>query len=373
MQYLTDHIRAAYRCGHIILSRLWGSRRSLLAIILVLGIFLVWNGAERSKSIEEAYGDTVANLGLIPVYPPREDIRVGDVFFVSHDGDPRDARIVLVHRIDSQDLVERYLKDIPAYEQTVLDGGKVSLAQADLQNENVVAARSEVPTFGLPVAAFPDITGVSSSSIAARNGRVLGFLGAGAAREVRETLSFETVRTYAAYPEDLWLELTSFLKKSDEECVKFRCPSGGDDCAETAIPLCTGEANSIRLGVNLLRATESFRPESRYCKGENVCSLYVVTRLYLTREIRYTYSGSVSGYLGDPEISTADSIDVGNPNLDAANRKESAVRIPVSASHQQSQGVGYSTVFPRPLVIAWEGLSFTFDADEVKSVLDSMN
>jgi hypothetical protein len=85
----------------------WINQRALLAaglvVVLIAGFFaLRWLGresaesvigAKSSKSIAAAWADAILQFAIQPVFPPEEDLTVGDVLaYVVADNDP-DPRV----------------------------------------------------------------------------------------------------------------------------------------------------------------------------------------------------------------------------------------------------------------------------------------
>lgn len=373
--------------------------------VVVVGLLFVISSCASvvdDRTVEEVYRDRVAELGLVPVYPPREDVRVGDVFFFSHDGDVRNARLMLVETIDSRALVQDFLQGIPAYVETELQDSQIKTSQTDISQRNGIQTRAEQEVNTLPVAAFPDITGVSARSFGIGASGAGGILGLSQRSSVYETLSFQSVRTYAADPGSLWVRLQSRLRQQDPACVAYRVSQNRpvvviDPQSSESVNLCSVRANHIRLGINLLRATERSANFSNPCGNNMICGVFIVSRLYLTRQIEYTYSGaevnelslqiaSTRQQVANTPDQTPPSVVVLQPESDSTDLESLLKQLGESLSEKSGdtgnglsglsvdgRGISFTQIYPRPLVIAWEGLSFTFGSNELDPILSSMN
>ena len=75
------------------------------------------------KDLRDEYFEVVRELGLTPVYPPREELQVGDVFLVSTEpaspNDPEKTVSVWMGTLDTiRDEANRYLNSRINFENT---------------------------------------------------------------------------------------------------------------------------------------------------------------------------------------------------------------------------------------------------------------
>jgi hypothetical protein len=157
-----------------ILGRFTSNRRwilSTLGVVLVaLGAFALWDFGWRNspdgRGVVTQWNDTIANLGIEPVFPPEEDIYVGDLFAViSADKrpgkGPRDQpllnRAVKIEHIDMlAELIETY-NELPIFPDTDKPPKAIQDPWLQKANPNGVFAMHG-PRGLLTIAAFPGFT-----------------------------------------------------------------------------------------------------------------------------------------------------------------------------------------------------------------------
>jgi hypothetical protein len=188
----------------------------LIAILAVAAFFLVryLSGIKNAKaraeiSVEESWNRTVADLGITPIFPPEEDLVVGDVLAaVVRDVDietPTDgADITVDTKVAKKALVSRPVKLAHVEVSKELDEayGKLPVFPATVLanpplRAGVARAFSDAVLLGnVPRAAFPrlKIQGVSNAGAGLANGKGSASYDAGS-QEIEE-FELSDVRTY---------------------------------------------------------------------------------------------------------------------------------------------------------------------------------
>ena len=68
----------------------------VIAVLLFLGFLLMLPVSPRLEDdLAAKYAERVRQLGMTPVYPPREDFQVGDILLISSSADNRDETVQL--------------------------------------------------------------------------------------------------------------------------------------------------------------------------------------------------------------------------------------------------------------------------------------
>lgn len=154
---------------------------------LSIFLFLASCGAPTLPDVDpqQEYTDAVARLGLYPVYPPRQSVRVGDVYFIVKKNSRNPNDLVYLGHLQNY---ERYAADY--------DAGALPIYMSPTTN---AAAGQNQPFSGkgsvMPIA-FPSIA-LSAASTAALGSTLpggSGFLNFGRARSV--SIGFENTREF---------------------------------------------------------------------------------------------------------------------------------------------------------------------------------
>ena len=200
------------------IAQLWPQARRwraavAIAVVLVAGFFLVrylggFAGSDRiaGVSIEENWNQTIQSLGVSPIFPPEEDLVVGDVLAVIVDDVDPDpvaqddtvvkkafiSRSVKLAHIDVAAELDRAYKDLPVFPAIAASTG----ASPKLRESVARIFTDAVLQGNLPRAAFPRlrIQGVSNASGGvALNGNSASY---GAGSQQVEEFELSDVRTY---------------------------------------------------------------------------------------------------------------------------------------------------------------------------------
>lgn len=322
----------------------------------------------------KTYARAVTKLGIFPVYPPREDLQVGDVYAVEIGKvkDDLERRSAFVDTINMTAAIQTVLNSRYKFATTsdftgeaqAAAAGKTAPSQA-VQTDAVVTgsllARGTGDT--LPIAAFPSFTvdtgvvigaGGTTSSLFAR-------LGFSAAKTQKVQLTFERVTSYG---------IAAIQAESSLRDYCFRNGRFAPECSE----------NFLRRAI---AAKFHKAPEQIVRSG-----ISVITRVYLARKINYTFDDSWLASLaiaaGKSQTPTYAPI-VDKAVLEAAVAKgdgatvealaaiinaQSAAQkdlasdsIAFSLSAVSKTSVTLTALYPRPIVVGYESLDTDIEAD----------
>lgn len=107
--------------------------------LLLFCCLLLLNGCASSvdEPITRAYGEAVRDLGIFPVFPPREEFQVGDVYAWSQsESDPRDNLSIYVTSLHwMRHEASSFLRSRVVFQNSqVANGAPNPLGQYDLPN-----------------------------------------------------------------------------------------------------------------------------------------------------------------------------------------------------------------------------------------------
>jgi hypothetical protein len=327
-------------------------RIGLLSLLFLLGC-----GALSQRDLRLEYFAQTRAIGMTPVYPPRGEVQVGDVYliFTPADGGEDEATSLWVGRMTSmRDQAVAYLASRDNIGGLMPTGtGAVKFGRME----------------ELPAVNFPTMTGsaASSASLGAISPVFSGLFSVGSSDTV--SMKFVDVRAFGM----------PFLSAS-VSAPDFRknvCPALG---------------GRIRALYQLLRYDPSTNPNppcgdpEAALKGQS-CAIHVVTRTYLTRQIQFTYNqkrrvgGSLATVTPLPAAtpvaaipSVAVSIDA-NSTPDTATSVINALKAPASATYssfgttavtETSQGFAFDQSFRDPLAVAYESVALSLrDANQL--------
>jgi hypothetical protein len=262
-----------------------GVKALLLAVPIVAGCWLLWGlfatekGTGRASSLEEEWSRSIRQLGIEPVFPPEEDLAVGDILAVvvaDNDPSPSGAKVddaspflrrsVKIAHLDVRKELEAAYAVLPFFAPL-----KSDVPPSAVSGSEAPARRPFTQGFNpadLPRAAFPSV------KIQANQQGNLGFFGNGflsfsLGAEARDTeeLQLSDVRVYGL-PNGTALRL---LKKHCSEA------NNEDHCSEMAAR-------------RHLEASVGSRIFARYWVGGGWSygmrvEIVLVSRVYLTNSI----------------------------------------------------------------------------------------
>ncbi|SEA84386.1 hypothetical protein [Rubrimonas cliftonensis] len=325
--------------------------------------------------LAKEYTETLDEIGYVAVFPPREDIRIGDIFLRAGErdrlDDPEASVRIHIGTIEELSCRARVLAASRlAYAPTTGDGKMISLAQPDLPQ-----SRSST----LPAVAFPQVVSAGAGAAAAGGGAFAGLVSASGAGAERVAMSFGAVRhaSSAAWAFD------------GQPMPAYQAPTGAksvqDQLAEcAALPALRSRGRSA--GLRAYHSTvETFCPHlgalnvtaaahRRACSDPgNKCDFIVVTDLYLARSIGYGYADAASGSFSfargqaanlaanatAPELAGSP----GAPVAAGVATAAAAIAAPGAAAEiSTARSFAYAEPFPRPVAIALNAIYI--DADQ---------
>lgn len=175
----------------------------LLAVGVVTFIVLQANPFETPKAsvdvdrVATEWNRQIGRLGILPVYPPQEDLHVGDVLAIVSKGPAGDSgivgRAVRLKHLDVKSAITEDVRRTPRWGVTALDGaGKLDV----LKQTNTEVARGKAVLLETSLISFPQI--VVSSDRESEGTFSSMFGGFGSNRQLRDvdTISIKSVETY---------------------------------------------------------------------------------------------------------------------------------------------------------------------------------
>lgn len=332
-----------------------------------------------ADSLARRYAEEAGKQGLVAVYPPREGFQVGDVFLVSSV--PKDqigAAAVWLGTLDEfRSEAARYLGTRDVYANTTITGTGASasvlspVAQEDLLNRGEITTRKDTRNMSLLLANYGTVTGNAGFTGSAAFASPLAAFGIGTSQETTVSLDFTDVRYY---------EVPKVWAAKYERLAFERF--GGEDLDVAA--------REMPQQVKLKEMAFGHR------SGERCLSVAVVTKVNLTREIRYTYrdrqiiAAGIRNASEKGQLSAAPqppSIDISILRADAnngtANDDTDAETAAIAEALKQSvgsvsgegssfsfvswdaTGLQFKQIFQRPVAISWEGFTYKIHGEPI--------
>lgn len=358
---------------------------SALGVVLVsLGAFALWEFGWRStpdgRGVVTQWNDTIANLGIEPVFPPEEDIYVGDLFAViSADKrpgkGPRDQpllnRAVKIEHIDMlAELMETY-NELPIFPDTDKPPKAIQDPWLQKANPNGVFA-THGPRGLLTIAAFPGFT-IRHERVASGGLTGLGFGLFGSSQQDSDTVELKIpfAETYGVPSALAAGKLTYFCSN----------PFTKDICKDKTL---RNYLSYVAPGVLYKEIDpESGRP--RYLVDVEIA---LVNRVYLTRSIEQTIQLGRNGAAimqavreAASHVKAAPSPQKPDPQTppDAGSAAEQrtldifdrlGADLPgglVSVIANSDSEYGLKQTFQRPIVIGYRAVRTSFDDELDKS------
>lgn len=241
--------------------------------LAVLSASLMACSPNINGNILNNYFDTVRKLGMTPVYPPREELQVGDVFFTSWNPEKENDRssqtsVWITNLSSVRDAANSYLRTRINYANTVTASTPKAPQQTDFSSGSVATNAQERVT--LPIVSFPSVSG---SATTAGSFGALGFIrsfGLGFGSSASMSINFTDTRAFG-----IPYGGTLLGQAFDEEFGRIPC-------------------DKIYTAVEGALFSQSLTLETRgpLCKKPRKCTVDIVTNTYLTRKIEYSYSSA---------------------------------------------------------------------------------
>jgi hypothetical protein len=247
------------------------------------------------KTVAQQWNEAISRLGIEPIYPPQEDIAVGDVFvLITEDAlsdvakEPLAGRALKLWHLDLTEKLEQTYAEMYKFPETPdppPDGKPWKFTSSTTSVFRLGSPRGD-----LPLVLFPEFTIAST-----RNGNLSantpgwfgGVFGGSAASDTTTEVRISAAESYG---------LPSLV--AEAELIKF--------CEDAVLKVqCTdAEARkqmSIVVGGNIFEQVED--PKTKKLKPRYAVEIALVSRVFLTRSmhttIRRAGSGSASASIND--------------------------------------------------------------------------
>ena len=233
-------------------------------------------------SVEQQYDAEVRKLDLIPVYPPREDFQVGDVYLeiarklkpgeIAGPLDSEEIRVGNIAEVFSD--AQKNLNGRVSFSDTTVTGTALDIKQLDLPKGRLELSAGAATNVPLPAVAFPSISADAGTNFGWANVGPAFLGGLFSSNRTTVTVDFGDVRSYAASKFRVAADLSGQIEK-------MMPPKRPEEC---------------RRAVKLL--FERFQDKRRRAGDDPskpidvVLDYKVVTLDYLTREINFSYQNA---------------------------------------------------------------------------------
>jgi hypothetical protein len=348
-----------------------------LAAVTIGGLYWARGGSPSGQSVEEKWNVALRQLGVEPVYPPEEDIEVGDVFaIVSSDSIPENGVVdsplanhaIRLWRLDLSKDVDSNYKNIYVFPRPPLRNQDGAVDKSSGGSDSLLVSSDSVFTLSdhrsdLPIVTFPRFR--LTDSRAAKfgfAGNILSSLtGSAEANSGRETeVSITRTQTYGV----------PYLV-AENALVNF--------CEEVFPPACQDQALrkvlSTRIGPQIFDIVEDKKTKEKQYRMSVEVGL--INRVFLTRAIethlvqnRSTTGRAAVAVGAKPlanESSEAAKFAIVSPNGSAAKPAETEASSSGSdgsgdsgsASEQSELAVSFDgKVLDRPVVFGFESARY---------------
>ncbi|WP_426409476.1 hypothetical protein [Bradyrhizobium ganzhouense] len=289
-----------------------------------------------SDDVATAWNKSIGRLGIQPVYPPSEDLFVGDVWAVVADSDdtPLLGKSVRIGRLD---LKPELVANGPplVFADTAANDSAKNYRPSDRLESAPAAAGSRI---ALTLSAFPGITIVHSKSAAASAGE-FGWFGARKDENRNETIRINTAESYGVPSVDALLKFDDWCAAAATKLM----------CSDTFVRKVLSYAVSDKV-----LATKDGAYTSRL-------QLVLVTRVYLTREIEQgsttASQGSASAQVGADPTQTSEEKDSNGKPVGKSLAATGATGARLTSTRTDSSEMAVKQVFQRPLVFGFRGIT----------------
>jgi hypothetical protein len=334
--------------------------RTFVFALLLLGCSAVPN-----SDISVQYKKEARKLGLNPVYPPREEFQIGDVYVWARRKGSLDQEVNVYMGSEHSFIhaADRFMAERIVFKPTKDKGDKTQ--QVDLFRKQLTQRRQN-DIRSLPIAAFPSVSGDAGFSGGIGLLKALQAIGLAGGARTQVTLDFTDVRTY-------WVPKVEAVKATGNDPI-----SALQNVYRRNPP---GILKKI-LEQNYERSKLKVAGKSM-CQADLDFGVSVVSRVYLTRTISYTYRNgrivsaglkraTVGSTLAQVPAAPAVNVSVNTTGeLDSNDSQLAALQTQID-NLSKSQGEGDSVAFQtwdargitfeqtydRPVSIGWDGFEF---------------
>lgn len=273
---------------------------ALVLLIVVGTLSYRWvSPIPEEKSVAQQWNEAVAKLGIEPVYPPQEDIAVGDVFVIITDDaktdlnkEPLAGRALKLWHLDLTEQLKQTYTDMYRFPETPdppADGKPWKL-----KSSSTSVFKSEPERGDLPLVLFPgfSITSSRNAGLGANAPWFGGLFGGSAASQVTTEVKIAAAESYGLPALVAEAALTKFCS---DPVLKVQCTQTE---ARKQMSIVVGDAIWEQV-----EDIKTKKPKPRYS-----LEIALVSRVFLTRwmqtTIRRAGSAGGSGSVGEkPEAS----------------------------------------------------------------------
>ena len=328
---------------------------ALVVFIAASSFLLIWLGpAPSNTNVIEEWNATISKLGIDPVFPPEEDVAVGDIYAVlddSENGQPsRTALALRSIKLTHQDLtadIEKTYRQSYQFPNTSPRPTDETQPWDQTPNQNGIMAHPDKRTT-LPIAAFPGFTIKQQSGF---SGGLLGWLSAtfGFKSDSGIELNIPIAETYGIPSIEAVGELEKFCSdKGDPN----RCT---DETLRRHIAFVTLRAFELKpKDNNDASATDASAPSSSSSSPYRYpLQVVLVNRVYLARYIvqRTHQSRSGESGIGGPErAAKSDKGAAAGTQPERHGGNEAALKL------ETSDGQSLKQTFLRPIAIGYRAV-----------------
>lgn len=309
------------------------------------------------------YSRSVEQLGITPVYPPREGLQVGDIYAAepASQKDRLKAKSAFIAPFDLSQEITAFLATRYKFAETTIEldqnGNKLPTTkawQADLAaNKGVVAPGLGFTT--LPVAGLPAIEVNSGVSIGV-GGQPKGLLasfGFAASRTLKMSLQYHQVTSYEVPPVVAHKALDYYCSNQDV----YYCASDGLAVWINQKYQLAGRDEVKDAGVMMVSKVYLARQITYTFNDASVAALAVASQSAQGNAAPFVSSEDIQTILNeeDPEIIKAQAIALKAVTEYVSKSKEGDANLQISAV--KGETVAITETFPRPVVIGYESVS----------------
>lgn len=343
--------------------------RVFLSLLLTMPILAIAACSSFREPPGISYAKSVTDLGINPIYPPREDFQVGDLYAVENhsEKDRLKARSAYIDTIDLTKQIEAYLATRYKFAPTATGTGPVTLnsqvidatGQTDVVNGTLAKANFET----LPITSFPEIE-VDSGITVGVSGQPQGLaavFGFEAAKTLKMSLRYGGVTSYSIPA----IQAHHYLSVYCDDPIK------GVNCENTSLAY----VMNLKYGLG--------DGDRDLVKGGYVA---LIDKVYLARQITYTFNDATlaaaaaasQGAAAAPTVSPEavnKALDTDNASMlaaladlqtslnEASTKTNGAGTGAVTFAGVSRNGVSFNEVFARPVVIGYEAATLAGTPD----------
>ena len=354
---IRDVLKAAW---DFLKARLWQIVAAVLFVICALFVVRPFQAVRdpAPEDVASAWNSSIGRLGIQPLYPPTEDFGVGDVMAVVADSENVTLlrKAVRIAHLDLHDLILASTIE-PAFAETA---DPVAGANLRKQDRFELPADPSGKRIALSISAFPGITinHVLQSNAGAANSA--GWFGLSHSGQRAEEIQIKGVETYGVSTVEAIVKFNQWCR---DEKTKAYC----DDSF-------VRQALAFAVSDRVLATKESTDVNGVTKEYAARLELQLVTRVYLTREIRQrrlddTAGGAAIQAVADPSAAKPASDKPAEQDsaagrvssaIDALNKNLAASGVPgakISAIRSDDVDISLKETFQRPIAFGYRAVT----------------